>query len=324
MRAVQVKEFGDPPVMRIAEVPLAQPAPGQVQVRVQAAGVNPVDTYIRAGVYSVLPELPYIPGKDAAGVVTALGPGVSHLAVGQRVYVAGLDAGAYAEGLVAPAAAVHALPEPVDFAQGAAVGVPYTTACYALFHRAKARAGETVLVHGATGAVGLAAVQLALAAGLTVLASGGSPQGRRLLAAQGPVEVFDHHDTDRAGRIMAATCGRGVDVILEMLANVNLALDLEILSHGGRVAVIGSRGTIAIDPRAAMQHSAAILGTMIVHATAGQLYAIHAAIGAGLANGTLRPVVARTYPLAEAPAAHRDILASKAAGKLVLVTAENG
>ena len=122
MRAVQVKEFGDPPVMRIAEVPLAEPAPGQVQVRVQAAGVNPVDTYIRAGAYSVLPELPYIPGKDAAGVVTALGSGVSHLAVGQRVYVAGLDAGAYAEGLVAPAAAVHALPESVDFAPGSRRG----------------------------------------------------------------------------------------------------------------------------------------------------------------------------------------------------------
>ena len=227
MRAVQVDSFGGPEVMRVVEVPLAEPAEGQVQVRVHAAGVNPVDAYIRAGTYKVLPELPYIPGKDAAGVVTALGTGVSHLRVGQRVYVAGLASGAYAEALVGPAAAVHALAETLDFTQGAAVGVPYTTAYYALFCRALAKAGQTVLVHGATGAVGLAAVQFALAAGLTVLATGGSPGGRQLLADQGPVQVFDHHDSDRPGRIMDATGGRGVDVVLEMRADANLALDLE-------------------------------------------------------------------------------------------------
>jgi len=322
MRAIQMDQFGEPEVMKIRDVPLAEPAAGQVRVRVRAAGVNPVDTYIRAGTYKVLPELPYVPGKDAAGEVTALGPGVSGLTVGQRVYVAGLSSGAYAEALVCPARAVHALPDSLDFAQGAAVGVPYSTAYYALFIRAKARAGETVLVHGATGAVGLAAVQLALAAGLRVLATGGSEKGRRLLEAQGPVPVFDHHQSDRAGQIMAATGGRGVDVVLEMLANVNLAMDLNILAHAGRVAVIGNRGTIEIDPRAAMERSAAILGTMIAHATETEMRGIHAAIGAGLFNGTLRPVVARTYPLADAPAAHRDILATRAAGKLVLLTGE--
>ena len=319
MRAIQVSRFGDPAVMTIADVPLADPADGQVQVRVRAAGVNPVDTYIRAGTYKVLPDLPYTPGKDAAGVVSAVGPGVSHLETGQRVYVAGLAAGTYAEALVCPAASVHPLPETLEFAQGAAVGIPYSTAYYALFGRARARAGETVLVHGATGTVGLAAVQFALAAGLTVLATGGSAAGRRLIESQGPVRSFDHHDPDRAKQIMAATDGRGVDVVLEMLANVNLATDLEILAHGGRVAVIGNRGTIEIDPRAAMQRSAAILGTMIAHATAAEMRAIQAAIGAGLANGTLRPVVARTYPLAAAAAAHGDILTAKAAGKLVLI-----
>lgn len=323
MRAIQVRQFGDPEVMQLADVPPADPASGQVQVSVHAAGVNPVDAYIRAGTYKVLPELPYIPGKDAAGVVTALGPGVSDLAIGQRVYVGGLASGAYAEALVCPASAVHALPDTIDFTQGAAIGVPFSTAYYALFMRAEARAGETVLVHGATGAVGLAAVQLALAAGLTVLATGGSAEGRRLVEAQGPVRVFDHHNSDRAGQIMDATGGRGVDIVLEMLADENLALDLEILSHGGRVAVIGNRGTIEIDPRAAMQRSADILGTMIAHATEEESRCIHAAIGAGLANGTLRPVVARTYSLADAPAAHHDILSAKAAGKLVLVTRDN-
>ena len=319
MRAIQVRRFGDPKVMTITDLPLTEPAEGQVQVRVHAAGVNPVDTYIRAGTYKVLPDLPYTPGKDAAGVVSAVGPGVSRLAVGQRVYVAGLATGTYAEALVCPAAAVHPLPETLDFAQGAAVGVPYSTAYYALFARARARAGETVLVHGATGAVGLAAVQFALAAGLTVLATGGSEAGRKLIEAQGPVRVFDHHDGDRAKQIMAATGGRGVDVVLEMLANVNLATDLEILAQGGRVAVIGNRGAIEIDPRAAMQRSAAILGTMIAHATAEEMRGIQAAIGAGLTNGTLRPEVARTYPLADAAAAHGDILTAKAAGKLVLI-----
>lgn len=322
MRAVQMSEFGGPEVMKVVHVPMAEPGEGQVQVRIHAAGVNPVDAYIRAGTYPTLPELPYIPGKDAAGVVTALGGGVSHLHAGQRVYVAGLASGAYAEALVCPAAAVHALPEFLDFTQGAAVGLPYGTACYALFSRAKAKPGETVLVHGATGAVGLAAVQFALAAGLTVLATGGSPEGRNLVANQGPVQVFDHHDGDRVARIMEATGGRGVDLVLEMMANVNLATDLEILAQGGRVAVIGSRGAIRIDPRAAMQRNAAILGTMIVHATSEEMRGVHAAIGAGLANGVLKPVVARAYPLEDAAAAHNDILTNKAAGKLVLVTQE--
>jgi NADPH2:quinone reductase len=322
MRAVQVSEFGGPEVLKVVTVPLAETSEGQVQVQVHAAGVNPVDAYIRSGTYQTLPGLPYIPGKDAAGVVTALGAGVSHLYVGQRVYVAGLASGAYAEALVCPSAAVHGLPEFLDFTQGAAVGIPYGTACYALFFRAKAKFGETVLVHGATGAVGLAAVQFALAAGLTVLATGGSPEGRRLVANQGPVQVFDHHDGDRMARIMEATEGRGVDLVLEMMANVNLATDLEILAKGGRVAVIGSRGPIRIDPRAAMQRNAAILGTMIAHATGEEMRGIHAAIGAGLANGALKPVVARTYMLEEAAAAHSDILTTKAAGKLVLVTQE--
>lgn len=319
MRAVRVHAFGDPEVMSIEHVPVETPGPGQVRVAVRAAGVNPVDTYIRAGTYAALPQLPYTPGKDAAGEIEAVGDGVEGFPPGDRVYVAGLPAGTYAETVVCPAAAVHPLPAKIAFEQGAGIGVPYTTAYYALFCRAAGRAGETVLVHGATGAVGLAAVQFALAAGMRVLATGGSEAGRELLAGQGPVTVLDHRDPDRAARVLAATGGRGVDVVLEMLANVNLATDLEILAHGGRIAVIGNRGSIEIDPRAAMQRSAAILGTMIAHADAAALRGIHAAIGAGLANGTLCPAVARTYPLQAAREAHRDILASRAAGKRVLV-----
>src|SRR5260370_572748 len=179
MKAIRVHEFGGPEVLLLEDVPTPQVGPGQILVRVHAVGINPVDTYIRAGTYAAKPPLPYTPGKDAAGVVSAIGEGVRSFKIGDRVYVGDCLTGAYAEFALCTAAQVHPLPEKISFAQGAAIYIPYATAYRALFQRAKAVAGETVLVHGATGGVGTAAVQLAHAAGLIRFSPPGNQPGRQ-------------------------------------------------------------------------------------------------------------------------------------------------
>lgn len=319
MKAIRVHEFGGPEVMRLEEVPDPLPGSEQVLVRVAATGVNPVDAYIRSGLHASRPGLPYTPGMDAAGVVEARGMNVRRIGVGDRVYTAGTVSGAYAELALCEATQVFPLPSPVTFAQGAAVNVPYATAHRALFGRAHALPGETVLVHGASGGVGIAAVQLARAFGLTVIGTGGTDEGRRLVTEQGAHHVLDHHAPDYLEEATKLTEGRGVDVILEMLANVNLGRDLTVLARGGRVVVIGNRGTVEINPRDAMGRDASILGMSLMNTPPGELRGVHSAIVAGLENGTLRPVVGQEMPLADAARAHEAVMQPGAYGKIVLI-----
>lgn len=319
MKAVRVHEFGDPEVMKHEEVEEPKPGPGQILVKVHAAGVNPVDCYIRSGLYPLKPVLPYTPGMDGAGVVESVGEGVTHAKIGERVYVAGTVSGSYAEKTLCEESRVFPLPQKVSFARGAAISVPYGAAYRALFHRAEAVPGEVVLVHGASGGVGIAAVQLAHAAGMHVIGTSGTEEGRRLVREQGAHHAFDHHAPHYMGQILELTGGNGVDVILEMLANVNLGKDLGILAQNGRVVIIGSRGTVEIDPRDAMRRDAAILGMVLMNASERDLFSIHAALGAGLENGSLNPVVGKEMPLAEAARAHHEIMESSSYGKIVLI-----
>jgi len=319
MKAIRVHEFGDPEVLRLEDVPTPQPGPGQMLIRMRAIGVNPVETYIRAGTYARLPVLPYTPGNDGAGVVEQIGSDVSEFRPGDRVYVAGSVSGTYAEFALCKTEQVHRLPENVSFAQGAAMGTPYATAYRGLFQRADAEPGETVLVHGASGGVGTAAVQLARARGLRVFGTAGSDEGRKLAREQGAHEVFDHGAPDHFEQIMQATGGRGVDVIVELLANVNLGKDLTILAKGGRVAIIGSRGRVEIDPRDTMQRDVDLRGMVLPNTPSAEMASIHAALAAGLENGTLRPVIGKEFPLVEAAQAHRAVMEAVALGKIVLV-----
>jgi NADPH2:quinone reductase len=319
VKAIRVKEFGGPEVLRLEEVPALQAGAGQMLVRMHAIGINPVETYIRAGTFARLPELPYTPGNDGAGVVEEAGVDVSEFKAGDRVYTAGSISGTYAEFALCKKEQVHPLPENISFAQGAAIGTPYATAYRGLLQRAGAKPGETVLVHGASGGVGTAAVQLARAHGLRVLGTAGSEEGLKLARQQGAHEVFDHRAPDHFEQIMKATGGHGVDVIVEMLANLNLAKDLTILAKGGRVMIIGSRGPVEINPRDTMQRDADIRGMVLPNTPTAELATIHVALVSGLENGTLRPVIGKQFSLAEAAEAHRAVMEPGALGKIVLV-----
>jgi len=319
MKRIRVYECGKPEVMVLEDASEPKPEAGQIVVQIHAIGVNPVDTYIRAGGPGYAPNLPYTPGSDAAGIVAAVGAGVTGIAVGDRVYCAGTLSGAYAEKAVCTPAQIHPLPEQVSFAQGAAVPIPYATAYRALFHRANAKPGEVVLVHGASGGVGSAAIQIARAAGMTAIGTAGTARAQQLVLEQGAHQVVDHHNPDHGKQVLEFTKGQGVDVILEMLANVNLGADLSILARGGRVVVIGSRGDVQITPRDLMRREAAIFGMVLMNATPAELTSIHAFLVAGLEHKILRPVVGKELPLAEAAQAHHLVMESSAFGKIVLI-----
>jgi NADPH2:quinone reductase len=319
MKAIQVQQFGGPEVLQLQEIPTPKPAAGQVLVRVHAAGVNPYDTYMRNGTYAIKPQLPYTPGSDAAGLIEAVGEGVTRFKPGARVYTARTVTGAYAEYALALESQVQPLPEKISFSQGAGVWVPYGTAITALIHHAHARPGETVLIHGASGGVGTAATQFARAMGLTVFGTAGTQRGMDLAKNEGAHQTFDHSKAGYSDEIMKATGGRGVDVILEMLANVNLSTDLKLLAMNGRVIIIGNRGEITINPRDLMARRGTAKGFTLWGVPEPELVEIHAAIGAGLENGTLRPIVGKELPLKDAAKAHVDVLAPGAHGKIVLV-----
>jgi NADPH2:quinone reductase len=319
MKAIRVREFGGPEVLKIEDIPDPKAGPGQVVVAVRAAGVNPVETYIRSGVYHLKPDIPYTPGWESAGTVESVGEGVVSVKVGDRVYTSGSLSGTYAEKTLCAEGTVHPLPDRVSFEQGAGIDVAYATSYHALFQRARALPGETVFINGASGGVGIAAVQLARNAGMTVIGTGGTEKGRALALEQGAHYVLDHRAPDYYQKLMDLTCGRGADVILEMLANVNLAKDLTAVARDGRIVIIGSRGTIEINPRDAMVRRAQIMGVLLFLATDEEKKSLRAAIHAGLENGTLSPVVGRKFPLSEAAKAHVQVMEPGAYGKIVLI-----
>lgn len=320
MIAIRVHTFGGPEVLIAETLAVPEPGPGELRIRVAAAGVNPVETYIRSGNYPALPELPYTPGSDASGVVDAVGDDTSPFRPGDRVYTWGARTGTYAEYAVVAARRAARLPPSLDDSQGAAIGIPYATAHRALFHRGQLRSGEIVLVHGASGGVGIAAVQLARASGARVLGTAGTPQGLDAVRNAGAAWVTSHAEPGHARRILEQTGGRGVDLIVELAAHVQLAEDLSLLAPGGRVAVVGCRGPITINPRDSMRHETDIRGVMLSRATEAELAAIHAGLAPGFASGALRPVVGNVVPLQDAPDAHRRVLEPGHAGKLVLLT----
>ncbi|HEX4083762.1 MAG TPA: NADPH:quinone reductase [Chthoniobacteraceae bacterium] len=314
MKAIRISRFGGPEVMEYLDVPDPVPERGQVLVRLHAAGVNPVEAYIREGKYMKLPPLPFTPGADGAGIIEESGT----LPVGSRVFVTSSVTGAYAEKAVCAAEDVYPLSDRMTFAQGAALGVPYGTATWALFYRGQAKRGETVLIHGASGGVGTAAVQLARAAGLRVFGTAGTPEGLELVKRNGAEAAFNHKEPDYLDKIKGAAGDHGLDMIIEMAAHHNLGKDLPLLAKSGRVVVIGSRGPVEIDARNLMGREADIRGITFFSPGAELRAEIYSRISAGIADGSLNPIVGTAIPLGEAGRAHQHIMTSSALGKLVL------
>lgn len=323
MQAILAREFGGPDVLKIEDIPDPVAGRGQVRVRVHAIGVNPYDTYMRAGGYAIKPDLPYTPGADAAGVVDQVGDGVTRWKTGDRVYVSGTAAGkahgAYAQFAVCLPEQVHRLPDRISFTQGAGLFVPYVTAWRAVFGRVNTRAGDVVLIHGASGGVGVAATQFAVAIGATVIGTAGSDEGLALVTAQGAHHAVNHRTTGYLDEITKLAGGRGPDVVLEMLANVNLDHDLTVVAPGGRIVVIGNRGRVEIDARKIMTKDVSVFGLALWAIPPDEVRRAHQAIIAGLEAGTLNPVVGIEMPLKDAALAHRRVMEPGARGKIVLL-----
>lgn len=323
MQAIVARAFGGPEVLKLEEVPEPTAGPGQVRVRVHAVGVNPYDTYMRAGGYAIKPDLPYTPGADAAGVIDQVGSDAGEWKPGDRVYVSGTVAGkahgAYAQAIVCQPDQVHRLPDRISFTQGAGLFVPYVTAWRALFGRVNARPGDVVMIHGASGGVGVAATQFAVAAGCTVIGTAGSDDGVALVRAQGARHAVNHRQPGYLDEVTRLTNGRGPDVIVEMLANVNLDHDLTVVAPGGRVVVVGNRGRVEIDARKIMTKDVSVFGTALWGIPPDEIRRGHRAIIAGLESGALNPVVGTEMPLKDAALAHQRVMEPGARGKIVLI-----
>jgi NADPH2:quinone reductase len=319
MKAIVVREFGEPEVMRLEEVSTPEPTSSQVLISIKAAGVNPVDTYLRTGIHAHAPKLPYTPGKDGAGIVESCGPDATKFKPGDRVYTAGSITGTYAEYSVCREEDLGRLPDNVSFEQGAGIWTPYATAYRALFQKAKAKNGETVLIHGASGGVGIAATQWAKNAGCRVVGTASSDEGKKLVKDLGADAVFDHTDEDHFGEVHDFADDKGVDVIIEMLANQNLERNFEALAMYGRIVIVGNRGSLQFTPRQAMTKDATLYGMSLFNSTQTDRDEIHSAIYEGLSKGFLSPVVRESIPLAEAARSHHEVIDSKALGKIVLI-----
>lgn len=322
MKAINIQQFGTSEQLKLAERSIPNMQAHTVKVRVYAAGVNPSDVYTSTGTYAVVPELPYTPGLDGAGIVEEVGEAVTHVNVGDRVFIAastqGLCSGTFAQYIVCDAAFVHPLPAHITFEQGAALGIPALTAYRALFDRAELQQGQSVLIHGASGAVGLQAVQMAKAAGAFVIGTASRTQGKELVKAAGADVVLDHISAENVEALRDATNGKGPDIIIEFLANVNLQTDVEVVAKRGVIVVIGNRGDITVNPRVMMQKECDVRGMILWNATADEYAALIKGVTTLLEEKVLQPVIGQAFPLEQAGAAFDAVMAGTYNGKVIV------
>jgi len=323
MKTIQLSKFGGPEVLEYKDISEPEPAADEVRVQLHASGINPSEIYIRTGTYSLYtPELPYIPGFDGAGIVEAVGENVRRLKSGDRVFLAALMAkkntGTYAQKVVCDVNSVHLLPNSFSFQEGAALGIPALTAYRALFHRAKVKAGETVLVHGASGGVGLLTVQMAVGIGATVIGTASTEEGKALVKASGASFVLNHLEEESLKDVFSFTNGKGPDVIIEFLANANLETDMKAIAPFGRIVVVGNRGSIEINPRMAMMKESDILGMTLWNTPEKEYNESLYGITAFLQTGVLQPQIGKEFSLQNAKEAHQYIMNQNAKGKIIL------
>lgn len=315
MKAIQIMNYGPASDLELVEIDKPSINSDQILVKVSTAGVNPVDTYIRSGQNNYTAFFPHIPGSDGAGTIEQIGFNVTGFEVGQRVYFNRSVSGSSAEFTICDPENLFPLADALSFAEGACIGIPFTTAYQALL-RAEAKAGDKVLIHGATGAVGTAAIQLASILGMEVVASAGTKEGAQMLQKLGFKEVVMHNQPGHLKPFQFAN--QGFNIIIEMLANYNLSQDLKSLSFRGRIAVVGNHGTVEINPRDLMLRDASIIGIALANTQPEDLKRTAKAMLPLFEKKVLNPVISKRYQFEELAQAHEDILHPGAMGNLIL------
>ncbi|MCY4389429.1 MAG: zinc-binding dehydrogenase [Desulfurellaceae bacterium] len=321
MKAMRLAEFGSPENLRLEEAPDPELREGHVVIRVKATGINPADLVRMSGKYPQPLPLPYIPGTDVAGEVEAIGAGVGHVRVGERVFGRSLNGGGYAEKACLPTNEIFPLPENLSFAEGAAIPVPFYTAYVALHHKAQLKEGETVLISAGGGGVGVAAIQLAKAAGARVITTVGSQEKAERTKELGADIALNYKEQDFAAEVQSLTDGKGVDVIIENVAADNFAQDFNALGRHGRIVLIGTGTGKAPESTfmtgAALFKEATIYGMALPNSVA-LIPDIANALIPLFADQKVKAMVHKSYPLVEAQQALQDLVAGKVFGKLVL------
>lgn len=325
MKAWRVHENGEPrEAMRLDEVPTPEPGPGEVLLRVRAAGVNFPDAMLCRGQYQIRPPLPFTPGVECCGEVVAIGDGVAGLDVGTRVITpAALPGGAFAEYAVVPAAGVLPAPEALDDAEAAALHIGYQTGWFGLHRRAALRPGETLLVHAAAGGVGSAAVQLGKAAGATVIGVVGGPDKAKVARELGADIVVDRHSENFVAVVKEATAGRGANVVYDPVGGDAYTKSTKCIAFEGRIVIVGfTSGTV---PTPGLNHALvknyAILGLhwglYNTHDPVAVRHA-HDEISRLAASGAVKPLVSERVPFGGAAEAVQRVADGKTVGRLVV------
>jgi NADPH:quinone reductase len=322
MKAIVCKNWGLPDTLTVEDLPDPVPAAGQVSIEVQAAGVNFPDVLIIQNKYQFKPELPFTPGSELAGVVRAVGEGVSHLKVGDRV-IAFIGNGAFAQQVVAPAAVVMPMPPGMDFDTAAAITLTYGTSHHAVVDRAQLKAGETMLVLGAAGGVGLAAIEIGKALGARVIAAASTDEKLAVCTAHGADATINYSNEDLREAIKAATGGRGPDVIYDPVGGVYAEPAFRSIGWRGRYLVVGfANGEIPKLPlNLTLLKGASLVGVFwgdfARREPKANLAAMQELMG-WLASGKIKPHISGRYALAETPQALNDMAARKVTGKVVI------
>ncbi len=321
MRAWQVHQWGEPEQMKFAEAPLAEPGPGQVRIRVQAAGLNFFDLLQIQGKYQVKPSFPFTPGAEVAGRIESVGPGVTAFRDGERV-MAFPEGGGFAESVVAAGNRVFPLPEGMDFAIGASLLV-YHTSYFALKQRAALRAGEWLLVHAGASGVGMSAIQIGLTLGARVIATAGSPEKLEFACAQGAAHALLYTDGSWVDRIKEITGGHGADVIYDPVGGDVFDLSTRSIATEGRLVVVGfASGRIpTIAANRILLKDISIVGAVwgnYAFRTPGYMGEVHEELMTLFARGLIRPAITRTWPLERAPEGLRALAERRVMGKAVV------
>jgi NADPH2:quinone reductase len=320
-KAIVVSELGGPEVLRFEDVPVPAPGPGEARVRQTAIGVNFIDVYFRRGIYKA-PQLPFTPGQEGAGVVEAVGPSVTEVAVGDRVAYAGLP-GSYAEVRIAPAARLVKVPAGIDDKTAAAMMLKGMTAEVLLLRCARVGRGDTILIHAAAGGVGSIASQWAKHLGMRVLGTAGGPGKAALALALGCDHVIDYDKEDVVARVKELTGGAGVNVVFDGVGKRTFDASLACLAMRGMLVLFGQSSGAAppVEPSSLARGSLFLTRPSFFHYVGArdELLASAQALFDVVAGGAVKIGVGQSYPLADAAAAHRDLEARKTTGSTVLI-----